>query len=164
MIYLLDANVYIEAKNRYYRMTVCPGFWDWMDLQFASGQVSSIRMVYDELSKNDDALSEWVKNRQHYFAEADDEKTQEVFTEIVQFVMEHSEYSESYRSNFLAVADPWLITKATIMGATVVTHEVLVPSGSKKVKIPNICREFGVDFCNTFDLLESGSAQFVLSH
>jgi hypothetical protein len=164
LIYLLDANVYIEAKNRYYRMTVCPGFWDWMDLQFASGQVSSIRMVYDELSKNDDALSEWVKNRQHYFAEADDEKTQEVFTEIVQFVMEHSEYSEPYRSNFLAVADPWLIAKAKTMGATVVTHEVLVPSGSKKVKIPNICREFGVDFCNTFDLLESGAAQFVLSH
>ncbi len=164
MIYLLDANVYIEAKNRYYRMTVCPGFWDWMDLQFASGQVSSIRMVYDELSKNDDALSEWVKNRQHYFAEADDEKTQEVFTEIVEFVMEHFEYSEPYRSNFLAVADPWLIAKAKTMGATVVTHEVLIPSGSKKVKIPNICREFGVDFCNTFDLLESGAAQFVLSH
>lgn len=100
MIYLLDANVYIEAKNRYYRMTVCPGFWDWMDLQFESGQVSSIRMVFDELSKNDDALSEWVKNRQHHFAEADDEKTQEVFTpsKIVPFVMEHPEYSEPHRT------------------------------------------------------------------
>lgn len=163
MIYLLDTNVYIEAKNRYYRMAICPGFWDWMDLQFASGQVSSIRMVYDELSKNDDALSKWVKNRQQHFAEVDDEKTQEVFTDIVQFVMEHPEYSEPHRSNFLAVADPWLIAKAKTIGAIVVTHESLVPSGSKKVKIPNICREFGVDFCNTFDLLESVAAQFVLS-
>ena len=162
MIYLLDANAYIEAKNRYYRMTICPGFWDWMDLGFASGQVGSIRMVFDELSKNGDTLSEWVKIRQHHFIEADDETTQEVFTEIVQFVVEHPDYKEPHFSNFLAVADPWLIAKAKTLGATVVTHEVLVPSGSKKVKIPNICREFDVDFCNTFDLLESVTAQFVL--
>jgi hypothetical protein len=164
LIYLLDANVYIEAKNRYYRMTVCPGFWDWMDLQFESGQAVSIRMVFDELSKNGDALSEWVKVRQHHFTQADDEKTQEVFSEIVQFVVDHPEYTEPHTNNFLAVADPWLIAKAKTSGATVVTHEVLAPSGSKKVKIPNICREFNVDFCNTFDLLESGAAQFVLSN
>ncbi len=163
MIYLLDANVYIEAKNRYYRMSVCPGFWDWMDLQFASGQVISIRMVSDELIKNDDALTLWVKTRQHYFAEVDDEETQKVFTDIVEFVMKHPLYKEPSRSNFLAVADPWLIAKSKVLGGTVVTHEVLVPSDSTKVKIPNICREFGVDFCNTFDLLEYGTAQFVLS-
>lgn len=162
MIYLLDANAYIEAKNRYYRMTVCPGFWDWMDLQFASGQVGSIRMVLDELSKNGDALSEWVKIRQPHFIETDDETTQEVFTEIAQFVVEQPDYKEPHISNFLAVADPWLIAKAKTLRATVVTHEVLVPPGSKKVKIPNICRKFDVDFCNTFDLLESMTAQFVL--
>jgi hypothetical protein len=164
LIYLLDANAYIEAKNRYYRMTVCPGFWDWIDLQFASGQVGSIRMVLDELSKNGDALSEWVKVRQPQFIETDDERTQEVFTEIAQFVVEQPDYKEPHISNFLAVADPWLIAKAKTLGATVVTHEVLVPPGSKKVKIPNICRKFDVDFCNTFDLLESMAAQFVLSN
>jgi hypothetical protein len=162
LIYLLDANAYIEAKNHYYRMTVCPGFWDWMDLQFASGQVASIRMVFDELSNYGDALSEWVKIRQPHFVEVDDETTQEVFTEIAQFVVEHPDYTEPHVSKFLAVADPWLIAKAKTLGATVVTHEVLVPSGSKKVKIPNICREFDVDFCNTFDLLEAVAAQFVL--
>ncbi len=162
MIYLLDANAYIEAKNHYYRMTVCPGFWEWMDLQFASGQVVSIRMVFDELSNYGDALSEWVKIRQPYFIEVDDEITQEVFMEIAQFVVEHPDYTEPHISKFLAVADPWLIAKAKTLGATVVTHEVIVPSGSKKVKIPNICREFGVDFCNTFDLLEAVTAQFVL--
>jgi len=26
MIYLLDANTLIEAKNRYYSMSVCPGY------------------------------------------------------------------------------------------------------------------------------------------
>lgn len=82
MIYLLDANVYIEAKNRYYRMTVCPGFWDWMDLQFASGQVSSIRMVFDELSKNDDALSEWVKSGNTILQKRMTRTRQQEYTEI----------------------------------------------------------------------------------
>lgn len=164
MIFLLDANAYIEAKNRYYRMTVCPGFWNWLDLQFACGQVGSIRMVFDELSKNGDILSEWVKARQSHFMETEDETTQGVFAEIAQFVVEHPDFTEPHISNFLAVADPWLIAKAKTLGAKVVTHEVMVPSGSKKVKIPNICREFNVDFCNTFDLLESKTAQFVLGN
>ena len=30
MTYLLDANTLIEAKNRYYRMTVCPAYWSWV--------------------------------------------------------------------------------------------------------------------------------------
>lgn len=162
MIYLLDANAYIEAQNRYYRMTICPGFWDWLDKQFANGQVGSIRMVYDEIFKNADKLADWIKNRQAHFIETDDEETQNIFADIAQFVMEHPEYAEPYAGNFLAAADPWLIAKAKTSGAMVVTHEVLVGAGSKKVKIPNICREFAVDYCNTFDLLEVLQARFVL--
>lgn len=30
MTYLLDANTLIEAKNRYYQMSICPGYWDWL--------------------------------------------------------------------------------------------------------------------------------------
>jgi len=30
MPYLLDSNVFIEAKNKYYRFSLCPGFWDWL--------------------------------------------------------------------------------------------------------------------------------------
>ena len=28
MKYLLDSNVFIEAKNRYYAFDICPGFWE----------------------------------------------------------------------------------------------------------------------------------------
>jgi len=31
MTYLLDTNVFIEAKNRYYGFGFCPAFWDWID-------------------------------------------------------------------------------------------------------------------------------------
>ena len=45
MIYLLDANTYIEAKNRYYDMEFCPAYWDWLDQQFAMGVAGSIDMI-----------------------------------------------------------------------------------------------------------------------
>jgi hypothetical protein len=163
LIYLLDSNTCIEAKNRYYRLNVCPGFWEWMDLQFKSGQVTSIRMVFAELNKTGDELSEWVKSRQILFLDEDDEITQEAFSKIAQFVVDRPGYKETQINNFLSVADPWLIAKAITLNATVVTHEALVPSDSTKIKIPNICREFGVGFCNTFDLLELMAAQFVLN-
>jgi hypothetical protein len=31
MAYLLDTNVFIEAKNRHYGFDFCPAFWDWID-------------------------------------------------------------------------------------------------------------------------------------
>lgn len=30
-MYLIDANVLIEAKNRYYAFDIAPGFWAWLD-------------------------------------------------------------------------------------------------------------------------------------
>ena len=33
MAYLLDANVFIEAKRRHYGFDFCPAFWDWLDQQ-----------------------------------------------------------------------------------------------------------------------------------
>ena len=29
MAYLLDANVFIQAKNLHYGLDFCPAFWDW---------------------------------------------------------------------------------------------------------------------------------------
>jgi len=39
MAYLLDANVYIEAHQRYYGMDLCPGFWRWLEEAGASGNL-----------------------------------------------------------------------------------------------------------------------------
>jgi hypothetical protein len=41
MTYLLDANVFIEAKNRYYGLDFAPGFWDWLTRRCSAGLVQS---------------------------------------------------------------------------------------------------------------------------
>jgi hypothetical protein len=49
MAYLLDANVFIQAKNLHYGLDFCPAFWDWLLAGNASGTVFSIEKVEDEI-------------------------------------------------------------------------------------------------------------------
>lgn len=161
MSYLLDANSYIQAKNDHYRMKFCPGFWDWLDSSFKQGQLCSINMVYKELSSYGDELSDWVKLRQDHFHPIDDAATQAAFAKIAQHVMALSLPSDPEKIRFLDGADPWLIAKASTTNKTIVTHESLVPANSKKIKIPNICREFGVSYITSYDLLETLEARFI---
>ena len=49
MAYLLDANVFIGAKNLHYGFDFCPAFWDWIIANNASGGVFSIEKVSDEV-------------------------------------------------------------------------------------------------------------------
>jgi hypothetical protein len=57
MAYLLDANVFIQAKNLHYGMDFCPAFWAWLTKQNEAGQVFSIEKVADELVAGDDELA-----------------------------------------------------------------------------------------------------------
>ena len=48
-MYILDTNVFIQAKNFYYGFDIVPAFWDWLDEKQENGQIASIKPVYDEL-------------------------------------------------------------------------------------------------------------------
>lgn len=60
MAYLLDANVFIQAKNLHYGMDFCPAFWDSLARQNAQKAVFSIERVADELLAGGDELAEWA--------------------------------------------------------------------------------------------------------
>ena len=63
MAYLLDANVFIQAKNMHYGLDFCPAFWEWLIVNNTSGLVLSIEKVGDEVLALEDELSEWAKAR-----------------------------------------------------------------------------------------------------
>lgn len=50
MIYLLDANSFIQAKNLHYRMHVVPGFWQWLTSIHPHHRIASIDPIYKELT------------------------------------------------------------------------------------------------------------------
>ncbi|MEO1894146.1 MAG: DUF4411 family protein [Alcanivorax sp.] len=161
-MYLLDANTYIQAKNLHYQMTFCPAYWDWLDEQFESGQLASIMSVYNELTEQNDELTQWVKKRRSHFLPVSSEQIQDQFGTIVEHVSELGGKKTEHVAEFLDKADPWLVATACVSGGTVVTHEVPVPENSSKVKIPNVCAAFEVPYITTYQLLNTLNAQFVL--
>lgn len=160
-MHLLDANVFIEAKNFYYRFDTFPGFWEWLDAEQARKNVSSIRPICDELLKGNDELAAWIKERKDtgWFLPVDDVETQENFAEVADWTMREP-FKEIAKSEFLDGGDPWLIAKAKSIGATVVTQETFDDRSQKKVKIPNVCRAFQVHYMNTFDLIQQSGPVF----
>lgn len=62
MTYLLDANVFIQAKNLHYGLDFCPAFWEWLIDNNVSGRVFSIDKVADEIAAGADELTDWMRN------------------------------------------------------------------------------------------------------
>ena len=41
-MHLVEANILIDAKNRYYAFDIAPGFWAWLEQAPRSGELISI--------------------------------------------------------------------------------------------------------------------------
>lgn len=138
MAYLLDANVFIQAKNLHYAFDFCPAFWDWLEINARNGNVLSIYEVRDELLGWQDELSDWARDQGESFFRRQDASVAASFGLVASWVQGHSEYTASAKYTFLQAADFALVAYAHAYGHEVVTHER--PENSKKrVKIPNVC-------------------------
>ena len=162
MIYFLDSNTFIEAKNRFYSFDLCPGFWDWLKTFPETNSVLTTTHVKEELVEQDDELSNWIHTLpKDVFMEPSIE-IQYKLKEIVNYIQ--SRYKKKNEiDKFLSKADPWLIAAAMQCNGTVVTQEILVQGHThNRIKIPNICKEFNVNCINIFELLRREKVTLVL--
>ena len=65
MLYLLDANVLIDANRDYYPIDRVPEFWEWLADAGENDRVKIPLEVYEEIKEGDDGLAEWIKNDQN---------------------------------------------------------------------------------------------------
>lgn len=153
VIYLLDSNVFIQAKNGYYSFDIAPGFWRWLELLAEEQSVLTIKAVREEIIDGNDALCDWISDLPKGFFAEPDIPVQENLRKIVTYIMQEKRFAEHHCYAFLEKADPWLIATAMTGDLTVVTHEKKDGPGSKKVKIPAICEEFEVPYLSIFELM-----------
>ncbi len=161
-MYLLDANVFIQAKNTYYSFDVCPGFWDSLIGAHEGGSVGSIVPVKSELEIGKDELADWVRANvpANFFASEEEESVVSRYREVVGHVQQSPAYLDYARADFLSGADGWLIAYASTHNLHVVTQEQLDPNIRKRVPIPNVAQHFGVPFINTFEMLKALKVQY----
>ena len=160
MAYLLDANVFIESKNRFYGFDFCPGFWDWLDGANASERVFSVERVADEVVGGDDDLAQWARERPGFFLPPDASVVTSL--QAISLWASSQDYDAAAITTFLESADYYLVSHAHAYGHTVVTQEVIAHT-RKRVKIPNACIGMGVKCVGLFDMLRAERARFVLS-
>jgi hypothetical protein len=160
MAYLLDANVFISAKNLHYGLDFCPAFWDWLIANNASGVVFSIEKVGDEVLALADELSVWADARGAGFFLRPDADVFPALASVSAWAS-GQRFEPSAVSTFLQVADYYLVAHALAGRHTVVTHEV--PSAStRRIKIPDACIGLGIKCMTPFEMLRRERARFVL--
>ena len=164
MIYLLDSNTFIQAKNFHYNPNFCSAYWDWILKMNQNNRLFSISFVYDELIKGNDFLVNWSKTNSSLFVDCEDLTTQSELIIISDYVEKNkAEMAVNAFPEFMKGADPWLIAKAKSLNATVVTHETFNPQIKKKFLIPNVAKEFDVPCMTPFQMLLKESANFILA-
>ncbi len=161
MTYLLDANVFIQAKNLHYGLDFCPAFWNWLIEKNAEGLVFSIDKVADEIAAGADELTLWMQEQDEGLFRQTHPLVVAEFGKVSTWVMGQG-YEPAAINTFLQVADFYLIAHALAEKHVVVTHEV--PANSiKRVKIPNVCAGLGLRFMTPYEMLRREQARFVLA-
>jgi len=161
MAYLLDANVFISAKNLHYGMDFCPAFWEWLLNAHDKGIVFSIEKVSDELASGQDELVAWAQNLPKGFFLSPDAEAIPALGKIASWIQAHATYSVAAKSLFLQIADYYLVAQALAGSYVVVTHEQPQNSINRNL-IPNVCLGCGVKYINPFEMLRREQARFVL--
>ncbi len=158
MLYLLDANVLIDANRDYYPIGRVDEFWEWLIHYGEQGNIKIPIEIYEELkagkrAENDDELLKWINDNRIESALRLDE---DVDVELVRKVTE-----EGYADNLTDIEietlgrDPFFIAYAlrNPKERSIVTTENSKPSKKRQnKKIPDVCKYFGIQPFNTYQL------------
>ncbi|MFC1762386.1 DUF4411 family protein [Planctomycetota bacterium] len=160
MGYLLDADVFIRAKNLHYGFDFCPAFWEWLIENNKASIVFSVEKVGDEVLAVGDELSDWAADRGPGFFLPPDASDFPSLAAVSVWAT-GQQYEPSAVNTFLQVADYYLVAQAHAGKHVVVTHEV--PSAStRKIKIPDACIGLKIKCMSPYEMLRRERARFVL--
>lgn len=155
-IYVLDADVFIEAARRYYAFDIAPLFWETLVSYASSGRILSIDRVEREIERGKDELKQWANDTFHrWFAPTDEDDVVDTYRRIMTWVQGQSQFSDAGKAEFAEGADGWLVAYAKTKGCVVVTEERPNPNVKKRIPLPNVCDAFGVQYIDTFAMLRT---------
>ncbi|HCE58071.1 MAG TPA: DUF4411 domain-containing protein [Prolixibacteraceae bacterium] len=159
--FCLDANVLIQPWQKYYNPKFCPEYWKIL-IELGKREIVFIpELVYEEIARTEDELSKWLKA-----SKIPIERISESVTICLQKIYttdpEHKKLVDNIRGRSLA--DPWVIAHAMDRNAIVVTKESKETAlNSKRIKIPNVCENMGIEWIDDFQLIERLGIQFSCS-
>jgi len=159
--YCLDANVLIQAWQKYYNPKFCQDYWVILNELGKSNKIFMPESVYKEIIRTDDDLSKWLKSS-NIPIEKITESVVANWKRILDADPEHQKLVDNIRGRSLA--DPWVIAHAMDKKATVVTKEIKETAlNSKRIRIPNVCDNVGVRWIDDFKFIDELNIKFTCS-
>lgn len=159
--YCLDANVLIQAWQKYYSPILCPDYWVLLNGLGKADKIFLPQMVYEEITRTDDKLAKWLKS-----SDIPEYKIDGPVTDALRNIYSANPLHQNLVDNVKgrSLADPWVIAHAIKEKATVVTKEEKITAiNSNKIRIPNVCDNMGVRWINDYQFVEELSIRFSCS-
>ena len=156
--YCLDANVLIQAWQKYYIPKFCPDYWEILIELGKQDKIFIPEYVSEEIVRTEDDLAMWLKG-----SKIPIKKVSEQVANCLKTIYSSNPIHQNLVDNTKArsLADPWIIAHALHENATVVTKEEKVTAlNSVKVKIPNVCDNMGIRWINDFQFIDEINIKF----
>ena len=155
LLYLLDANVLIDANRDYYPINRVPEFWEWL-LDVGERKLAKVPIeIYEEIRTGNDDLAKWAKNPAvreglRFDEEAEVSLVQKATYEGYKPDLTDTDTKKIGRDSFLLA----YALKAPD-ARSIVTTEASKPKrfGANR-HLPDVCADLGVGCYNTFQFLE----------
>lgn len=156
--YCLDANVLIQAWQKYYSPRFCPDYWSLLNDFGEKGKIFLPQNVFEEIVKTEDDLTNWLKDSKIPIKEVDG-LVANCLRDIYAANPLHKYLVDNTKQRSLA--DPWVIAHAIKENACVVTKEEKVTAiNATRIKIPNVCENMGIRWINDFEFVEELNIHF----
>jgi hypothetical protein len=144
MKYVFDSDSLINLFRHYYPERF-PTLWEKFNTLVSERELTSVREVFKEIGSSEDPLGTWAKEQKNVlFLESTVEEL-EFVAKIFQVQHFQAMIRKQERLKGKPVADPFVIARAKISGACVVTQEKKTENAAK---IPNVCDYFGICWIN----------------
>jgi hypothetical protein len=156
--YCLDANVLIQAWQKYYSPKFCPSYWELLNELGRQKRIFIPQSVFEEITRTEDDLCKWLKESD-ILAHPVTEQVAECIKQIYAANPLHTQLVDNTRNRSLA--DPWVIAHAISEKACVVTKEEKITAvNSPRIKIPNVCDNMKVRWINDFQFVGEVNIHF----
>lgn len=157
--FLVDANIFITAKNLYYQFSFCQAFWDFLSTMHQKGVIFSIQSVKQEILRNNDPLRDWINTLPETFFE-DHYQSANSYGKLMNYA-QGLDVKQIAKDEFAEQdnADAWLLAHALEKGFTIITHENYNPDAKRRIMIPNVAKDHSIKVITLFEFLEKFSDQ-----
>lgn len=144
-----------------YPFDMAPAFWRQL-VERGQDRIILLDIVREEIYKGEDLLVEWLRDKQDEFINetVEDEKVMESYSKIITDVSKNTQYVQSAKDVFADAADSWICAYGLTYKHVIVTNEKYEPEIKKHIKIPNICRDYDIEYINTLEFVREIGIRF----